>query len=134
MKISTFDDLLKAARQQPEPQQLLFVFTRSELPEGASRDQRRQFQKGKGGALVPVMFVDKPAEVLNNLAELVAESKHTGQDWEVVFVGGLSGRDGRHPDDLEIEKTFETMVKCVQGGIVEHLLAFRKDGTQVTFG
>jgi len=34
MNISNFPDLLNAARQQPEPQRLLFVFTQSELPEG----------------------------------------------------------------------------------------------------
>ena len=33
MEISSFDDLLRAARQQPEPQRLLFVFAGAELPE-----------------------------------------------------------------------------------------------------
>ena len=32
MKISSFEDLLQAARQQPEPQRLLFVFADAELP------------------------------------------------------------------------------------------------------
>ena len=35
LRISTFDDLLRAARQQPEPQRLLFVFAGVELPDGA---------------------------------------------------------------------------------------------------
>ena len=32
MNIASFDDLLVAARQQPEPQRLLFVFAGVELP------------------------------------------------------------------------------------------------------
>ena len=33
MEISNFDDLVQAARLQKEPQKLLFVFTKTELPE-----------------------------------------------------------------------------------------------------
>ena len=39
MNIASFDDLLRAARAQPEPQQLLFVFAGAELPAGASAAQ-----------------------------------------------------------------------------------------------
>ena len=35
MYISSFDDLLQAARLQPEPQRLLFVFAAVELPADA---------------------------------------------------------------------------------------------------
>ena len=35
MNIASFDDLLVAARQQPEPQRLLFVFAGVELPDDA---------------------------------------------------------------------------------------------------
>ena len=33
MNIAGFEDLLRAAREQPEPQRLLFVFAGAELPE-----------------------------------------------------------------------------------------------------
>ena len=36
MEISSFDDLIEAARAQPEPQRLLFVFAAVELPDDAS--------------------------------------------------------------------------------------------------
>ena len=32
MNISSFDDLLRAAREQPEPQRLLFVFANTRCP------------------------------------------------------------------------------------------------------
>jgi hypothetical protein len=36
MDITTFDDLLTAARAQPQPQRLLFVFAGIELPDDAT--------------------------------------------------------------------------------------------------
>ncbi|MEO8923737.1 MAG: ribonucleotide reductase subunit alpha, partial [Caldimonas sp.] len=41
MSISSFDDLLRAAREQPEPQRLLFVFAGAELPDDSSAVQQR---------------------------------------------------------------------------------------------
>ena len=43
MTISSFDDLLQAARSQPEPQRLLFVFAGVELPDDATPEQRTRF-------------------------------------------------------------------------------------------
>ena len=62
MDISSFDDLLQAARMQPEPQRLLFVFAAVELPDDATPAQRARFEAGQGGALVPLMCVDKRPE------------------------------------------------------------------------
>lgn len=133
MTITSFADLLQTARRQTEPQRLLFVFTRAELPEGASPEERERFEKGQGGALVPIMFVDKTTEELQSFDELVEESRHTGQDWQVVFVGCLGGQGGRAPSDEKAQEALETMVKCIQGGSVEHFLAYRPDGAQISF-
>ena len=133
MTITSFDDLLRAARQQAEPQRLLFVFARTELPEGASPEEARRFEEGRGGALAPVMFVDKKADEIVSLTALVEESRHTGQQWDLVFVGCLGGRNGRQPADEEVQQALETMVKSVQGGKVPHLLAYRQNGEQLSF-
>ena len=45
MNLSTFQDLLDAAHRQPEPQRLLFVFARAELPERATAAQRERFDR-----------------------------------------------------------------------------------------
>ena len=66
MDISTFDDLLQAARAQPEPQRLLFVFAGVELPDDATPAQRERFEAGQGGALVPLMCVDKRPDERGN--------------------------------------------------------------------
>jgi hypothetical protein len=68
MNISSFDDLLQAAMQQAQPQRLLFVFASADLPADSTEEQRARFQAGEGGALVPVMCVDKAPDELKNLA------------------------------------------------------------------
>lgn len=47
MDISSFDDLLRAAQQQPEPQRLLFVFASADLPDHSTPEQRARFQAGQ---------------------------------------------------------------------------------------
>ena len=131
MIITGFQSLLDAARQQPEPQRLLLVFTRAELPEKATAEQRTKFEQGEGGALVPVMYVDKKPEEVRSFDELVEESRHTGQHWDMMFVGCLSGQGGRGLDDNTVQKALETMIMSIQGGIVAHLLAYRPNGEQV---
>ena len=70
MDISSFDDLLQAARMQPEPQRLLFVFAAVELPDDATPAQRARFEAGQGGALVPLMCVDKTPQELASFEAL----------------------------------------------------------------
>lgn len=75
MDISSFDDLLQAACMQPEPQRLLFVFAAVELPDDATPAQRARFDAGQGGALVPLMCVDKTPQELASFDALVTEAR-----------------------------------------------------------
>ncbi len=111
---------------------MLFVFVRAELPEGASAEEKRVFENGQGGALTPVMYVDKKTNEIQSFAELVEESSHTGQAWDMVFVGCLSGQGDREPSDEATQQALETMVKSIQGGVVNHLLIYRPNGQQVS--
>lgn len=131
MIISGFQNLLQAARQQPEPQQMLFVFARTELPEDAAPEDKLRFEKGQGGVLTPIMFVDKKPSDIATFADLVEESRQMGEAWDFVFVGCLSGQGDREPSDDEVTKALEVMVKSIQGGIIDHLLTYRPDGEQV---
>ncbi len=77
--ISNYQDLILATREQPEPQRLLFVFCRSELPDEASAEETSAFERGEGGALVPVICVDKAPDEAPDFEALVEESRATGQ-------------------------------------------------------
>ncbi|MDP1535703.1 MAG: ribonucleotide reductase subunit alpha [Burkholderiales bacterium] len=128
MNISSFDDLLHAARAQPEPQRLLFVFADADLPEDATPAQRAGFQAGQGGALIPTMSVDKAPEELDTFAALVEESRRFGENWSIVFVAGLSGRGGRAPTSDEADQSLQRMVEAVKTGAFGAFMPFDRQG------
>ena len=78
MNISSFDDLLMAARQQPLPQRLLFVFAAAELPDDSTPEQRADFEAGQGGALVPKMCVDKTPQEIDSFSTFQAQAQAFG--------------------------------------------------------
>lgn len=51
MSISTFGDLLNAAREQADFQRLLFVFAQAGVPDDATTEQRERFESGQGGTV-----------------------------------------------------------------------------------
>lgn len=131
MNISNYADLLKAAKQQPEPQRLLFVFTQPELPEGYTEAQNRDFEAGTGGILTPQMCTDKALDELGDFSDLVKESRQMGQDWKIVFVAGLPGRAGVMPSTEEAQEPLKTMINSIQNGAISKYLAFDQDGDLV---
>lgn len=132
MNISNYADLLTAARQQPEPQRLFFVFTQPELPEGYAAAQNKGFQDGTGGVLTPQMCTDKALDELGDFADLVEESRHMGQDWKIVFVACLAGHAGGMPSSEEAPH-LKTMVNSIQNGAISNYLAYDRDGDLVQF-
>lgn len=130
MAISCYADLLDEARAQPDPQRLLFVFTRAELPDHPSEEQRRRFEQGEGGVLTPVLCVDKAPDELSDMAALVAESRETGIDWDIVFVAALAGQDA----EARAEQQLERMVESLKMGNISSFLAFDRQGEAVSIG
>jgi len=129
-----FDQLLRTAAAQPEPQRLLFVFAGVELPDDATPEQRRRHAAGDGGTLTPLMCVDKSPEELAGFDTLVAESRTAGPPWRIVFAAGLAGRDGRPPAQARIDQALQKMVERVRGGMFEGLLALDASGAPLAFG
>lgn len=137
MEISSFDDLLLAARQQPEPQRLLFVFAAVELPDDATPAQRARYDAGEGGALVPLMCVDKAPEELASFDALVQEASQftaPGHDWAMVFVAALSGRLNQAPASAEAEGSLQRMVDAIKAGTHGAYIPFDRRGQPVRFG
>jgi hypothetical protein len=133
MNITCFDDLLRAAREQDEPQRLLFVFVTAELPADASAEERQRFAQGQGGTLKPVLCVDKLPDEVIDFTALVAESTRTEVAWELVFAAGLSGRAGLAPNPDEAEQPLKMMVAAIESGSIGSFLAFDRDGQTVAF-
>jgi len=131
MDISNFDDLLRAARTQPEPQRLLFVFARAVLPDDSTPEQRARFEAGEGGALAPLMAVDRTPDDLGTFAALVEESRQFGTDWAVVFVASLPGRAGRPPTSKEADQPLQRMIEPIKAGAIGAFIPFDRRGESV---
>lgn len=137
MDISSFDDLLLAARQQPEPQRLLFVFTAVELPDDATPAQRARFEAGQGGALVPLMCVDKTPQELASFDALVEEARQftaPGHDWAMVFAAAMSGTLDRAPTTEDAEAPLQRMVDAIKQGALGAYIPFDRQGLPVRLG
>jgi len=132
--ISNYRELMAATVQEHEPQRLLFVFCRAELPDDATAGERAAFERGEGGALTPVICVDKaPAEVAD-FSQLVDESRNTGQNWDVVFVAAMSGRGGVPPSSDEAKQPMTMMVESIRMGHVGNYLPLDVSGDAVNLG
>ena len=133
MDISSFDDLLLAARGQAEPQRLLFVFAGTELPDDSNPEQRAAFEAGCGGALVPLMMVDKDAAELQDFGALAQESEQLQQGWSIVFAAALSGSRQCAPSSTDTERALERMVEAVRRGEHGAFIPFDRQGYPVLF-
>lgn len=128
-----FEQLLRAAAAQPEPQRLLFVFAAAELPDDASPAQRARFAAGQGGALVPLACVDKDPADLTRFEALVAESRAASPPWQAVFIAALPGEKGRPPSAQRIDSALQAMVDNVRQGRFAGYLALDLEGEPLTF-
>ncbi|MGP1666276.1 MAG: ribonucleotide reductase subunit alpha [Rhodanobacter sp.] len=133
MTLASFQDLLDASRQQPQPQRLLFAFTQIELPEAATEAQRTRVSASEGGNLSPSLCVDKAPEEVASFAALVQESMATGQHWDIVFVASLSGRAGVAPSADEAVQPLRFMVNAINNGRVSEFAAFDREGHVLQF-
>ncbi|HSM11646.1 MAG TPA: ribonucleotide reductase subunit alpha [Lysobacter sp.] len=131
MSIHDFSGLLRAALQQPEPQRLLLVFAAAELPGDATAEEIARFHRGEGGALAPVVCVDKLPGEIDSFAALLDESRQTGVAWDILFVASLPGRAGLAPNCDEAVQPMRMMVEAIKDGRIEGYIAVTRDGMLV---
>ncbi|GAB3017560.1 ribonucleotide reductase subunit alpha [Bowmanella dokdonensis] len=131
MHITSYEDLIQVAKAQHEPQRLLFVFARAELPTGHTDKQKNAFEQGGGGALSPVLCVDKLPDEVGSFEALVEESLNTGEHWDIAFVSALSGRGGYAPNSDEATQPLHLMMKKIQSGMIGDFLTLTRDGELV---
>ena len=135
MEITSFDDLLRMAMQQPALQRLLLVFCKAELPEDANAQQKAEFEAGEGGLLVPVASVDKFPEALGSFASLSAETVQHGIVWDVLFVAAMDRTKDEGPQKIaQVDQTLEAMVSAVKAAQVGNFIPFDPTGAVVALG
>jgi len=125
---SHFDQLLKAAAAQPDPQRLLFVFAQAELPADATPEQKKNFAAGKGGALTPLACVDKAPAELTTFDALVEESRQACPPWQVLFIAALAGQEGKPPSSALVDGALQAMVEGVKAGRFGSYMALSATG------
>jgi hypothetical protein len=134
IEITNYKSLLTVGRQQSDPQRFLFVFLQAFLSDNHNDEDKQRFKSGQGGELKAIMCVDKNLSDLTNFTDLVTESKQMEQEWNIVLVACLSGKNSTFPTSEEAEEPLKLMVQAVQnGGDLSKYLAFDKQGGLIQF-
>ena len=130
---STYSQFIEMACQQAEPQRLLFVLAKVQLPKDATPEQKARFEQGEGGYLESVLCVDKLPEEVRDFAAFVEESKQTELDWDLAFISSMEGRAGFAPNSDEAVQPLKLMVQRIEAGQVVNFLAVNKQGELLQF-
>lgn len=107
--VSNFQSLITAAKQQAQPQRLLFLFAKAESEEQKNKHEHR-------GTLSPLMCVDKLPEELTDFAAFSDEADGISPDWDFMIVVGLSGQNGQAPSADDAEPFLNQMVSNLTTG------------------
>ncbi|MCL4410560.1 MAG: ribonucleotide reductase subunit alpha [Gammaproteobacteria bacterium] len=131
MHIHTYSDLISISKVQPEPQRLLFVLAKAELPEEPTEEQKARFTNKEGGYLEPVLCVDKLPSEVESFDSFVEESERTGVDWDVVFIAAMSGYAGEPPQPEQAEQPLQMMVEQIKAGMVVNFVTLDRQGQAI---
>jgi hypothetical protein len=103
------------------------------LPGDGSEEEIQNFHAGMGGYLEPVLLVDKDLNELTTFADLVEESKQLPQEWQMVLIASLAGKNGVAPSAEVAEEPLKRLVKTVKdGGDLSQYVLFDRAGDPVT--
>ena len=120
--LSNFQSLIDAAKQQTQPQRLLFLFAKAESEDQKETNQQR-------GTLSPLMCVDKLPEELSSFATFKDEADGISPDWDFMLAVGLSGQNGQAPSSDDAEPFLNQMVSNLTAGqdLSQYVIFDRED-------
>jgi hypothetical protein len=120
---SPFSNLISEAKNQDQPQRLLFLFAQIEKQESKKHKRRQR------GALVPVMCVDKLPAELETFAGFSEEADKISADWDFMIAAGLSGENGVLPSSDDAEPHLNKMANDLMMGadLSKYVVIDRKD-------
>lgn len=119
---SNFQKLVNAAKSQSEPQRLLFLLAKSERENKARKSRAR-------GTITPIACVDKLPEELSTIKKFVSEADQINSDWDMIFIAGMNGSEGKAPTTEEAEPLLNKMANDLMGGqdLSRYLILTRDD-------
>ena len=122
--VSNFQSLITAAKQQSQPQRLLFLFAKAEAEESNSKKSKQQ-----RGTLAPLMCVDKLPEELTTFAAFSEEADNISPEWNFMLAVGLSGQNGVAPTTDEAEPFLNQMIDNLTAGqdLTQYVIFDRED-------
>jgi len=122
--VSNFQSLITAAKQQNQPQRLLFLFAKAETEENDKKKSKQH-----RGTLSPLMCVDKLPEELTTFAAFSEEADNISPDWDFMLAVGLSGQNGIAPTTEEAEPFLNQMVDNLTAGqdLTQYVIFDRED-------
>lgn len=123
--VSNFQSLITAAKQQSQPQRLLFLFAKAEAED--SKDSKSS--KQQRGTLSPLMCVDKLPEELTSFAAFSDEADSISPEWDFMLAVGLSGQNGVAPTSDEAEPFLNQMIDNLTAGqdLTQYVIFDRED-------
>ncbi|WP_444995324.1 ribonucleotide reductase subunit alpha [Aliikangiella sp. IMCC44359] len=119
---SNFNNMLNAAKAQPEPQRLLFMLALSERTNKAKKSRAQ-------GTITPVMCVDKIPDELSDITAFIEEADSINSQWDMIFIAGMNGENGQPPSPEEAEPLLNKMVNDLVSGqdLSRYLILNRED-------
>lgn len=133
MEITDFEGLLLAARLQPRPQRMLFLFVKTVVQKDYTAEQRAAFAAGAGGALQPLFCVDLSPDDVRDFAALSSEADQQGTEWDKVMIACIDAPTSVGAKK-QIDQALRSMVARVEsGGELDGFLCFDRDGAPVLF-
>ncbi|MCB0386559.1 MAG: hypothetical protein KDD43_14295 [Bdellovibrionales bacterium] len=126
MAIANFQDLIKTAQSQQEPQRLLFLFAQANAESTSDSGQQR-------GTITPMICVDMLPSEVGDFKALVKEADGINKNWNFVFIAALSGVNGIEPSSEEAGHYLERMTTTISSGLdVDKYLVFDRDENPVS--
>ncbi|WKD25511.1 ribonucleotide reductase subunit alpha [Pseudoalteromonas sp. KG3] len=121
--ITQFKDLLSYAKEQPDPQRLLFLFAKTEL------SNPNKSKKNAKGTITPTMCVDKLPNEIVSYESLIKEADNISKEWDFVFISSLSGVKGQPPSTEDADPYLNKMTNDVTSGqnIARYVVFDRQD-------
>lgn len=131
MTIETFDDLLKMARDEPVPVQLLTVLVRAEPVMKVDASGTQTAVDGEG-MIEPIMVKDHAIVDVPGFESLRADADAAKKDWTFMMVGVLPGQPGQPPAADFIDEQLKNMARAIHAGSgLDRYLFFDRNGIPV---